>query len=206
MTQIIPPPNIHTLPVTGALLREEGVTTMSLTLLLDGCGNPTWSQVGANWSCHIFYGELAPWGVPWHPRHNTSQWPFYGLRPYPSFIGLFGQFPLHQPPDLHLLFWAGGAPYGSYGPWAVIHGPRSIGHSGPFWPNSMRPKGASQVGPKQQLGPPQLISATISLDTKVTKNLMDTILGINPIGPIFGHGPPWTNSSAMASGNHQISS
>ncbi|MBW0570140.1 hypothetical protein O181_109855 [Austropuccinia psidii MF-1] len=37
----------------------------------------------------------------------------------------------------------------------------------------------------------------------MTKNLMDTILAINPIGPNFGHGPPWTNSSAMASGNHQ---
>ncbi|MBW0567935.1 hypothetical protein O181_107650 [Austropuccinia psidii MF-1] len=37
----------------------------------------------------------------------------------------------------------------------------------------------------------------------MTKNLMDTSLAINPVGPIFGHGPPWTNSSAMASGNHQ---
>ncbi|MBW0557502.1 hypothetical protein O181_097217 [Austropuccinia psidii MF-1] len=37
----------------------------------------------------------------------------------------------------------------------------------------------------------------------MTKTLMDTFLAINPVGPIFGHGPPWTNSSAMASGNHQ---
>ncbi|MBW0572860.1 hypothetical protein O181_112575 [Austropuccinia psidii MF-1] len=32
---------------------------------------------------------------------------------------------------------------------------------------------------------------------------MDTILAINPIGPFFGYGPPWTNISAMTSGNHQ---
>ncbi|MBW0530872.1 hypothetical protein O181_070587 [Austropuccinia psidii MF-1] len=37
----------------------------------------------------------------------------------------------------------------------------------------------------------------------MTKNLMDTFLAINTVGPISGHGPPWTNSSAMASGNHQ---
>ncbi|MBW0555824.1 hypothetical protein O181_095539 [Austropuccinia psidii MF-1] len=67
----------------------------------------------------------------------------------------------------------------------------------------MRPKGASHLGPKPQLGPPEPFLATTSLDPKVTKNLMDTILAINPIGPNFGHGPPWTNSSAMASGSHQ---
>ncbi|MBW0557744.1 hypothetical protein O181_097459 [Austropuccinia psidii MF-1] len=32
---------------------------------------------------------------------------------------------------------------------------------------------------------------------------MDTILAINPVGPNFDHGPPWVNSSAMPSGNHQ---
>ncbi|MBW0538976.1 hypothetical protein O181_078691 [Austropuccinia psidii MF-1] len=37
----------------------------------------------------------------------------------------------------------------------------------------------------------------------MTKNLMDTILAINPVGPNFGHGPPWTNGSAMAYGNLQ---
>ncbi|MBW0520786.1 hypothetical protein O181_060501 [Austropuccinia psidii MF-1] len=78
------------------LRQAHGVTTTSLTFLLDGCGNPTWSQVGSNWSCHIFYGQLAPLGVPWRPCHNTFQWP------YPAVIGLFGQFPLHQPPGLHL--------------------------------------------------------------------------------------------------------
>ena len=67
----------------------------------------------------------------------------------------------------------------------------------------MRPKGASQVGPKPQLGPPEPFLAITSLDPKMTNNLMDTFLAINPVGPNFGHGPPWTNSSAMASGNHQ---
>ncbi|MBW0550789.1 hypothetical protein O181_090504 [Austropuccinia psidii MF-1] len=85
----------------------------------------------------------------------------------------------------------------------TVRGPRSIGHLGPFWPNPMRPKGASQVGPKPQLSPPEPILATTSLDPKVTKNPMDTILAINPVGPNFGHGPPWTNNSAIASGNHQ---
>ncbi|MBW0580715.1 hypothetical protein O181_120430 [Austropuccinia psidii MF-1] len=68
------------------------------------------------------------------------------------------------------------------------HEPRSVGHLGPFWPNPMRPKGASH------LGPPEPILATTSLDPKVTKNLMDIILAINPVGPNFGHGPivqPW---------------
>ncbi|MBW0558426.1 hypothetical protein O181_098141 [Austropuccinia psidii MF-1] len=36
------------------------VTTMSLTLLLDGCSNPTWSQVGANWPRHIFMANWPP--------------------------------------------------------------------------------------------------------------------------------------------------
>ncbi|MBW0544582.1 hypothetical protein O181_084297, partial [Austropuccinia psidii MF-1] len=70
----------------------------------------------------------------------------------------------------------------------------------------MRPKGAKgaiHLVPKPQLGPPEPFLATTSLDPKVTKNLMDTILAINPVGPNFDHGPPWTNSSAMASRNHQ---
>ncbi|MBW0566035.1 hypothetical protein O181_105750, partial [Austropuccinia psidii MF-1] len=37
----------------------------------------------------------------------------------------------------------------------------------------------------------------------MTKNLMDTFSAINPVGPNFGHGPPWINSSAIASGSHQ---
>ncbi|MBW0571744.1 hypothetical protein O181_111459 [Austropuccinia psidii MF-1] len=73
----------------------------------------------------------------------------------------------------------------------------------------MRPKGARHLGPKArwvpkpQLGPPEPFLDITSLDPKMTKDLMDTCLAINPIGPNFGHGTPWTNSSAMASGNHQ---
>ncbi|MBW0563102.1 hypothetical protein O181_102817 [Austropuccinia psidii MF-1] len=66
----------------------------------------------------------------------------------------------------------------------------------------MRPKGASHLGPKPQLGPPEPFLATTSLEPKMTKNPIDTFLAITPVGPIFAHGPPWTNSSAMASGKH----
>ncbi|MBW0478924.1 hypothetical protein O181_018639 [Austropuccinia psidii MF-1] len=58
----------------------------------------------------------------------------------------------------------------------------------------MRPKGGSQVGPKPQLDPPEPKLATNPLDPKLAKDLLDTNLAINPIGPIFGHGPisqPW---------------
>ncbi|MBW0576479.1 hypothetical protein O181_116194 [Austropuccinia psidii MF-1] len=75
-------------------------------------------------------------------------------------------------------------PLRSYGPWGAA-------------------KGGNQVGPKQQLDPPEPKLVTNPLDPKLAKDLLDTNLTINPVGPIFGHGPPWTNISAMASGNHQ---
>ena len=68
----------------------------------------------------------------------------------------------------------------------------SVGQLGPFWPNPMRPKGAkgaSHLGPKPQLGPPEPILAMTSLDPKMTKSLLDTLLAINPVGPNFGQGP-----------------
>ncbi|MBW0544220.1 hypothetical protein O181_083935 [Austropuccinia psidii MF-1] len=37
----------------------------------------------------------------------------------------------------------------------------------------------------------------------LAKNPLDTKLAIEPVGPNFGHGPPWTIFPAMASGNHQ---
>ncbi|MBW0465756.1 hypothetical protein O181_005471 [Austropuccinia psidii MF-1] len=63
----------------------------------------------------------------------------------------------------------------------------------------MRPKGAATQpprpgGPKPHSDPPE---------PKLAKDLPDTILAINPVGPIFGHELPWTNISAMVSGNHQ---
>ncbi|MBW0512404.1 hypothetical protein O181_052119 [Austropuccinia psidii MF-1] len=74
------------------------------------------------------------------------------------------------------------------------HGPWSVGQLGPFWPNPMRPKGGSQVGPKPHLGPPEPILATNSLGPNLAKNPLDTKMAIEPVGPIFGHGPlfqPW---------------
>ncbi|MBW0592088.1 hypothetical protein O181_131803 [Austropuccinia psidii MF-1] len=61
----------------------------------------------------------------------------------------------------------------------------------------------ARLVPKPQLDPPEPKLVTNPLDPKLAKDLLDTNLGINPIGPIFGHGPQWTNISAMASGNHQ---
>ncbi|MBW0571175.1 hypothetical protein O181_110890 [Austropuccinia psidii MF-1] len=66
----------------------------------------------------------------------------------------------------------------------------------------MGPKGAARWVTKPQLDPPEPKLVTNPLDPKLAEDLLDTNLAINPIGPIFGHGPPWTNISAMASGNH----
>ncbi|MBW0526736.1 hypothetical protein O181_066451 [Austropuccinia psidii MF-1] len=81
-----------------------------------------------------------------------------------------------------------------------------LGHSGPLRPvgrdsrsTARRPKGAeggSHLAPK-----PKFI--TNPLDPKVPKDPLDTNLAINPVGPIFGHGPAWTIIPAMASGSHQ---
>ncbi|MBW0578744.1 hypothetical protein O181_118459 [Austropuccinia psidii MF-1] len=76
----------------------------------------------------------------------------------------------------------------------------------------MRPKGAkggshlapkARWVPKPQFHPPEPKLVPNPLDPKLAKDLLDTNLAINPIGPIFGHEPPWTNISAMASGKHQ---
>ncbi|MBW0499250.1 hypothetical protein O181_038965 [Austropuccinia psidii MF-1] len=80
---------------------HRSVTTTSLTLLLDGCGNPTWSQVGANWPRHIIYGPLAPFGCSMALKPQPIIMAIYGLRPYPAVIGPLGQFTPHQPPGLH---------------------------------------------------------------------------------------------------------
>ncbi|MBW0476207.1 hypothetical protein O181_015922 [Austropuccinia psidii MF-1] len=174
----------------------------------------------ANWPPWGFYGIHAITPSNGHFMASTL---FYGLRTYPAVIGLLGQFQLHQPPGLHLEFWA----------WWVILSSRGLqapsphfwiqGHPFHYWGfglNSLygpfRPPTAStargvwaavckpgQVGPKPHFDPPEPFLATSSLDPKVTKNLMDTLLAIKPIGPNFGHGPPLNNSSTMASGNHQ---
>ncbi|MBW0528039.1 hypothetical protein O181_067754 [Austropuccinia psidii MF-1] len=48
------------------------------------------------------------------------------------------------------------------------------------------------MGPKPQLDPPEPILATNPLEPNLAKNALDTKMAIEPIGPIFGHGPPWT--------------
>ncbi|MBW0556475.1 hypothetical protein O181_096190 [Austropuccinia psidii MF-1] len=60
-----------------------------------------------------------------------------------------------------------------------------------------------QVGPKPQLDPPEPKLVTNPLDPILAKDLLDTNLAINPLGTIFGHGPPWTIIPAMDFGNHQ---
>ncbi|MBW0552652.1 hypothetical protein O181_092367 [Austropuccinia psidii MF-1] len=74
----------------------------------------------------------------------------------------------------------------------MIHGP---------WSTLRSPQG--QVGPKPHLDLPEPKLVTNPLDPKLAKDPLDTNLAINPIGPIFGHGQPWTNISDTASGNHQ---
>ncbi|MBW0577986.1 hypothetical protein O181_117701 [Austropuccinia psidii MF-1] len=83
-----------------------------------------------------------------------------------------------------------------------------LGHLGPLWllrpvghdswsmvrQRGQQPNPQGQVGPKPHLDPPE---------PKLAKDLLDTNLAINPIGPVFGHGLPCPNISAMASGNHQ---
>ncbi|MBW0522761.1 hypothetical protein O181_062476 [Austropuccinia psidii MF-1] len=66
-------------------------------------------QPGANWSRHIFYGQLAPLGVPLHPHHNNFQWPFYGLRPYPAAIGLLANSYFTNPQAFIFYFGPGGS-------------------------------------------------------------------------------------------------
>ncbi|MBW0543542.1 hypothetical protein O181_083257 [Austropuccinia psidii MF-1] len=73
----------------------------------------------------------------------------------------------------------------------------------------MRPKGGNHLTPKARWVPnhnwTHLSQSWPSIPwTKIwPKNPLDTKMAIEPIGPIFGHGPPWTIIPAMASGNHQ---
>ncbi|MBW0586007.1 hypothetical protein O181_125722 [Austropuccinia psidii MF-1] len=55
--------------------------------------------------------KLGPIGHTISFMANWSPLVPYGLRPYPAIIGLLGQFPPHQPPGLHLGFWAWGGPF-----------------------------------------------------------------------------------------------
>ncbi|MBW0473166.1 hypothetical protein O181_012881 [Austropuccinia psidii MF-1] len=81
---------------------------------------------------------------------------------------------------------------GHLDPLRLLRSVQSIGQLGTFWPNPMKPKGdkgGSHLAPKPQLSPPEPLFVTNSLDPKLAKNPMDTILAINPVGPFFW---PWT--------------
>ncbi|MBW0543590.1 hypothetical protein O181_083305 [Austropuccinia psidii MF-1] len=82
----------------------QAVTTTFLTLLLDGCGNPTWSQVGANWSRHIIHGQLAPLGVLWLLRHN----PFMASGDILPSLASLANFHLTNPQAIIFDFGPGG--------------------------------------------------------------------------------------------------
>ena len=95
---------------------------------------------------------------------------------------------------------------------SAVRGPRSVGGLGPFWPNPMRPKGAkggSHLAPKARWVPNHNWAhlshfwPPIPWTQNGPKNTLDPFLAINPSGPIFGPGPPWTNFTVMASGNQQ---
>ncbi|MBW0484389.1 hypothetical protein O181_024104 [Austropuccinia psidii MF-1] len=115
----------------------------------------------------------------------------------------------------HDIFYGQLVPFGALWPFGHFW-PQAIScHHWPPWPISISPtpRPSSLIlglgGPfifSGPPGPPEPKLATNSLDPKLAKDLLDTNLAINSVGPIFGHGPPWTNISAMASGNHQISS
>ncbi|MBW0537000.1 hypothetical protein O181_076715, partial [Austropuccinia psidii MF-1] len=75
-----------------------------------------------------------------------------------------------------------------------------------------RPKGAkggSHLAPKARWVPNHNWTHRIQklvtnpLDPKLAKDLLDTNLAINLVGPIFGHGPPWPLATTRG---HQISS
>ncbi|MBW0543633.1 hypothetical protein O181_083348 [Austropuccinia psidii MF-1] len=88
--------------------KANDITTMSFALLLYGCGNPTWCQVGANWSRHIFYGQLAPLGVLWLLRHNPSQWPFLASGHILPSLASLANFHITNPQAFVFYFGPGG--------------------------------------------------------------------------------------------------
>ncbi|MBW0553026.1 hypothetical protein O181_092741 [Austropuccinia psidii MF-1] len=74
-------------------------------------------------------------------------------------------------------------------PWSTVRRPIR-----PFLNKSNEAKRGKPSSPKPQLDPPEPILAI---------NFMDTKMAIEPVGPKFGHGAPWTIFPTMASGNHQ---
>ncbi|MBW0480823.1 hypothetical protein O181_020538 [Austropuccinia psidii MF-1] len=127
-----------------------------------------------------FIANWPPLGALWLLRHNPFPWP------YPSVISLLGQFPPHQPPGLHLCFWAWGGLNGFFGPFRPATAP-----------TAHRPWSA--VG-----DPPEPKLVTNPLDPKLAKDPLDTNSAINPVGPNFRHGTisqPWPLATTRG---HQI--
>ncbi|MBW0569108.1 hypothetical protein O181_108823 [Austropuccinia psidii MF-1] len=137
----------------------------------------------ANWPPWVFYGSYAISHSNCHILPSLASLANFHLTNPQAFIFDFG------PGGVLLSSRSLQAPYGSYSPWAAKGG------------NNLAPK--ARWVPKPQLNPPEPKLVTNPLDPKLAKDLVDTNLAINPLGPIFGHGPPWTNISAMASGNYQ---
>ncbi|MBW0592971.1 hypothetical protein O181_132686 [Austropuccinia psidii MF-1] len=142
----------------------------------------------ANWPPWVLYGIHA---ITPSNGHNLPSLAFLANSHFTNpqaFIfdfGPGGSFCLlraSRPPSHHP--WIQGHPFHSW----------CFGHLGPL--RLLRPVGhgprsaVRTVGPKPQLGPPEPFLATTSLDPKMSKNLMDTILAINPIGLNFRYGPP----------------
>ncbi|MBW0520458.1 hypothetical protein O181_060173, partial [Austropuccinia psidii MF-1] len=133
-------------------------------------------------------------------RHWPS-WPIHtSPTPKPSSLslGLGGPFCLlgvSRPPSHH--FSLGGL--GPFRP-PTVRGPWSAGLLGPFGPNQMRPKGGNHLAPKARWVPNHIWAHQ---SPKIGQIPLDPKLAKNHVGPIFGHGPLWTNIFVMASGNHQ---
>ncbi|MBW0570528.1 hypothetical protein O181_110243 [Austropuccinia psidii MF-1] len=123
-----------------------------LALLLDGCGNSTWSPDGANWSRHVLYGQLAPLGVLWFLRHNPSQPSFMASGHILPSLAFLAKFHLTNPQAFIFHFGPGGSFYllGVSGPPSHHHWPLAnpfhyggLGLNGLFGP--FRPPTASTV-------------------------------------------------------------
>ncbi|MBW0468073.1 hypothetical protein O181_007788 [Austropuccinia psidii MF-1] len=162
----------------------------------------------ANWPPLVLYGPSA---LSWAPSSGSSAHILPSLDSFANFhitnpqafifdLGPGGSLSLpgdSGPPSHHLWFWATSIHQGGLG---------LNGLFGPFRPpraSTARGPPQCQVRPKPKLDPPERILATNLLDPNLAKNPFDTKMAIEPIGPIFSHGPPWTIIPAMASGNHQ---
>ncbi|MBW0574280.1 hypothetical protein O181_113995 [Austropuccinia psidii MF-1] len=115
-----------------------------LALLLDGCGNPTWSQDGANWSRHVLYGQLAPLGALWSLRHGPSQPSFIASGHILPSLAFLADFHLTNP-QAFIFYLSGGSGPPSHHHWPLANPFHygGFGLNGLFGP--FRPPTASTV-------------------------------------------------------------